>query len=150
MMVDHTCYECGAPLSVRHHTERTRVGRYTVEDASQRVVVCSNGHPELDLNQLAEYQRRAAIVVLAEAETIGGAEIKLARKALGLTQERLAALLDVRQETVSRWETGQDPFGRTARLALLAIVRDPEALERLIDHNPANANETLHVAVRAA
>jgi DNA-binding transcriptional regulator YiaG len=148
-MTDHTCYECGAPLVPRHHTERTKVGRYTVEDATQRVLVCSNGHAELDLDQLAQYQRRASVVVLAEAETIGGAEIKVARKALGLTQARLAGLLGVRQETVSRWETDQDPFGRTARLALLAIVRDPEALDRL-DHEPAPANETLHVPVRAA
>jgi DNA-binding transcriptional regulator YiaG len=148
-MIDHTCHECSAPLSRRHHTERTKVGRYTVEDGSQQVVVCSNGHVELDLTQLAEYQRRAAAVVLAEAETIGGPEIKLARKSLGLTQGRLAGLLGVRQETVSRWETDQEPFGRTPRLALLAIVRDPEALERL-DRAPAPANETLHVPVRAA
>jgi DNA-binding transcriptional regulator YiaG len=148
-MMDHACYECGSPLSRRRHTERIKVGRYTVEDASERVVVCANGHAELDLDQLAEYQRRASVVVLAEAATIGGAEIKVARKALGLTQARLAGLLGVRQETVSRWETDQELFGRTARLALLAIVRDPEALGRL-DHEPAPANETLHVPVRAA
>jgi DNA-binding transcriptional regulator YiaG len=149
MTIDHPCHECGAPVSVRQHTEHTSVGRYKVDDASQRVVMCANGHAELDLDQLAEYQRRASVVVLAEAAEIGGAEIRVARKSIGLTQARLADLLGVRQETVSRWETDQDPFGRTARLALLAVVRGPDALERL-EHAPANADETLHVHVCAA
>jgi DNA-binding transcriptional regulator YiaG len=149
MNIDHACYECGAPLSVRQHVERTVVGRYKVDDGSQRVAVCTNGHPELDLDQLTEYARRASVVVLSEAGDIGGAEVKFARKSLGLTQAKLAALLGVRQETVSRWETGQEELGRTTQLAMLAVVRDAPALERL-ENNPAQVDETLLVPVRAA
>ena len=145
MKIDHPCYECGATLSMRTHTKRTRVGRYKVDDASQMIPVCSNGHPELDVEQLAAYERRAAALVLSEVETVGGDEIRFARKALGLTQARLGALLEVAQETVSRWETGAENMSRVSRLALLAIVRDPGALDRLAKNEPARATEVLHV-----
>lgn len=44
-------------------------------------------------------------------------EIKQARKSLGLTQGQLAALMDIRQATISDWETGKhSPEGPPARL----------------------------------
>jgi DNA-binding transcriptional regulator YiaG len=141
----HPCVECGATLSQRTHVKRTRVGRYKVDDGSQALPVCANGHVELDLKQLAEYERRAAVVVLSEVENVGGAEIRFARKALGLTQARLAALLEVAPETVSRWETGSEIMSRVSRLALLAVVRDTAALARLEKNDPARAAEVLHV-----
>jgi len=145
MSKDHLCAECGAPLAARTFVRRTRVGRYKVDDGSQIVAVCAKGHPELDLNQLAEYERRAAAIVLSEAADIGGAEIKFARKALGLTQVRLAALLDVAPETISRWETGAESMSRVSRLALLAVVRDAGALKRLESNEPAKVAEVLRV-----
>lgn len=130
---------------MRTFTKRTRVGHYKVDDGSQMAPVCLNGHPELDLEQRAAYERRAAALVLSEAETIGGDEIRFARKALGLTQARLGALLEVAQETVSRWETGAEPMSRVSRLALLAVVRDPSALARLAKNEPAGTTEVLRV-----
>ncbi len=142
---DHPCVECGAELAERTYVKRTRVGRYKVDDGSQFVPICANGHVEIDLKQLAEYERRAAVVVLSEAADVGGAEIRFARKALGLTQARLAALLDVAPETVSRWETGAEAMSRVSRLALLAVVRDADALARLATNEPARIAEVLHV-----
>lgn len=141
----HVCAECGAPLVVRAHVRRMRVGRYKVDDGSCQVPVCANGHAEIDLKQLAEYERRAAVVVLSEVADVGGAEIKFARKALGLTQARLAALLEVAPETVSRWETGAETMSRVSRLALLAVVRDAGALARLEKNEPAKTAEVLRV-----
>jgi DNA-binding transcriptional regulator YiaG len=140
----HPCLECGEPLTVRAHKERTRVGRYTVEDDSARVPVCPNGHTELALEELAGFERRAAMVVLSEAADIGGAEIRFARKAMGLTGVRLGRLLDVKPETISRWENGHETMSRVSRLALLAVVKDLPALER-IEHDPAKVSEVLHV-----
>jgi DNA-binding transcriptional regulator YiaG len=145
MNVEHPCVECGATLSPQTYVKRTRVGRYKVEDSSQVVSACANGHPELDLKQLAEYERRAAVVVLSEAADVGGAEIRFARKALGLTQARIAGLLDVAPETVSRWETGSETMSRVSRLALLAVVRDARALDRLAKNEPARTAEVLRV-----
>jgi DNA-binding transcriptional regulator YiaG len=141
----HPCVECGAALTKRRHVKRTRVGRYRVEDDSQALPTCENGHVELTTDDLAEYERRAAVVVLSEAADIGGAEVRFARKALGLTQARLATLLDVAPETVSRWETGSEVMSRVSRLALLAVVGGAEGLERLEKNEPARAAEVLHV-----
>ena len=94
---------------------------------------------------MAEYERRAAVVVLSEVAEVGGAEIRFARKALGLTQARLAALLEVAPETVSRWETGAETMSRVSRLALLAVVRDPRGLARLEKDEPARPSEVLNV-----
>jgi DNA-binding transcriptional regulator YiaG len=145
MNIDHPCVECGAKLGMASHIKRTRVGRYKVDDGSQLVPVCANGHAEIDLTALAEYERRAAVVVLSEAADVGGGEIRFARKALGLTQARLATLLDVAQETVSRWETGSETMSRVSRLALLAVVRDAGSLDRLAKNEPARIAEVLQV-----
>ena len=145
MSKDHLCEDCGEPLSLKTYVKRTRVGRYKVDDGSQIVPVCAKGHAEIDLEQLTEYERRASVVVLSEAAEIGGDEIRFARKALGLTQARLANLLDVAPETVSRWETGVETMSRVSRLALLAVVRDPRALTRLDRDEPAKAAEVLQV-----
>jgi len=141
----HACVECGAPLGNGPHVKRTRVGRYRVEDDSQALPVCPNGHAELSTEDLAGYERRAAVVVLSEAADIGGAEIRFARKALGLTQASLAALLDVAPETISRWETGSEAMSRVSRLALLAVVAGPEGLVRLGKNDLARTAEVLHV-----
>jgi DNA-binding transcriptional regulator YiaG len=147
--LDRRCPECGDVASPHRHTQRTKVGRYTVVDASQFVLACANQHVELDLERLAEYRRRASVVVLAEAEIVGGEEIRVARHAIGLTRTQLSDLLGVEPQTLKRWETNLEPIGRLARLALLAVVKDPDALDRL-DHGAARADETLHVPLRAA
>jgi len=117
--------------SVKHRGALFLYGRYKVEDSSVMVPVCANGHVQIALEALAEYERRAAIVVLSEAAEIGGAEIRFARKTVGLTQARLAAVLDVAPETVSRWENDHEPMSRISRLALLAVVRDFPSLALL-------------------
>lgn len=46
------------------------------------------------------------------------------RKHLGLTQEELARELNVRQQTVSEWETGRyEPRGASERLLALVAER---------------------------
>ncbi len=148
----HPCAECGAAVRTRPQVRRTRVGRYRVDDDSQLGSVCDRGHAEVDLKELAGYERRAAAMVLREAADVGGDEIRFARKSLGLTQARMAALLDVAPETVSRWETGSERMSRVSRLALLAVVRDLGGLERIEKGAGAGTREVLHVesAVRSS
>ena len=141
----HPCDECGAAVTAGKPVRRTRVGRYKVDDDSRAGPVCANGHAELDLDELAEYERRAAIAVLSEAADIGGDEIRFARKSLGFTQARLARLLDVAPETVSRWETGSETMSRVSRLALLAVVNDAGGLARIERGDGARTGEALRV-----
>jgi transcriptional regulator with XRE-family HTH domain len=51
--------------------------------------------------ELGRIELQAAIAVLSETETIHGDELRFARKAMGMRQPDLAALLDVATETVS-------------------------------------------------
>ena len=56
------------------------------------------------------------------------------RKALGLTQEDLAALLSVERTTVARWERGQTEPGPWIQPKLAKILRVPaDRLEELLD-----------------
>lgn len=48
-------------------------------------------------------------------------EFKQQRQAMNLTQEELAALLDVKSNTVSRYETGLLKIPKVVELAMLQI-----------------------------
>jgi DNA-binding transcriptional regulator YiaG len=49
-------------------------------------------------------------------------QFKQKRKALKLTQEQLAALLQVNRVTVAKWETGALPIDERTRLAVEYLV----------------------------
>lgn len=83
-----------------------------------------DGTPAFSADDLARLELRAAITVLHDVDRIGGEELRFARKALSLRQVDLADLLDVRGETVSRWETGAEDFPRQAQLAVLALLTE--------------------------
>ena len=125
------CYECNAPMSIRSSVERVRIGDTTVLDSSCGVLTCDNGHTFIDAEEYAKYQRRAAIVVMCEAPAVGGAEFKHARRILQLTQARLAQLIGVTQETVSRWETNVLPIQKDTRVLMAGLLSEPTLVERL-------------------
>ncbi len=121
------CPECGADMTLKNHEHEERVGGYKVRDPSGMAYVCvSCGAADLSLEGLQEYERRAARVVLLDRPDAGGAVYKYARKALGLRQVDLAALLKVEPETVSRWENDQRPMPRAEQLALVALLTGVE------------------------
>ncbi|HJW74668.1 MAG: hypothetical protein A2138_18745 [Deltaproteobacteria bacterium RBG_16_71_12] len=51
------------------------------------------------------------------------------RRAIGLQAKHLAELLDVRPESVSRWERGQRPMDRAAWLLLAKLLLDKAGRE---------------------
>jgi len=93
----------------------TRVGRWRVvhRQVDPRKAISSKELQALEL--------RAAILVFTTG-TVRGGEMKFARKAMGLRQPELGKLLGVAAETVSRWETGADPFKRYVSLAVLYLL----------------------------
>ena len=107
---------------VRGYTHITKVGRFTVTDGSTIVLPNEDGEIELTLDQLAGFERRAAKTVLLDAGQVNGAELKFARKAMGLRQQDLAQLLDCSVGTVSRWENDQEPIGKPIQLAVAQLV----------------------------
>ena len=100
-----------------------RIGRYTVKDGGLSTTTTgSDGNSALTSDELGYLERRAAIAVLRDVPDIEGPELRDARHVLGLTQAQLAGYLGVAPETVSRWETGAQPFDRPVQLAVLAML----------------------------
>ncbi|MBN2195737.1 MAG: helix-turn-helix domain-containing protein [Polyangiaceae bacterium] len=107
------------------NVHETQVGRFRVSDAGVGAPrALKDGSSALSADDLARLELRAAITVLHDVDRIGGEELRFARKALNLRQVDLAELLDVRGETVSRWETGAEEFPRQAQLAVLALLTE--------------------------
>jgi DNA-binding transcriptional regulator YiaG len=106
----------------------TRVGRYKVEDGTRFAALDEEATVDLTLAELAGYERRAAKTVLLDVPAVEGDVLKFARKALGLKQVELAAILDVTAETISRWETGADSFKRPVQLAYAQLLDIAERL----------------------
>jgi DNA-binding transcriptional regulator YiaG len=104
----------------REHT--LTVGRYNVTGEYDAVPIDDEGGLGMPGHELERLELQAAIAVLSHAGSINGDELRFARKAMGLRQPDLAALLDVATETVSRWETGADPIRRQTQLAMLLFV----------------------------
>lgn len=52
-----------------------------------------------------------------------GEKLKKKRIALGLTQAQLAEILDVKPNTVARWERGLLPVPKTVELAMETVER---------------------------
>jgi len=109
---------------MQSYTHSTKVGRWTVTDASVVPARMHDGTPILSAEQLGKLELRAAITVLLEVELVTGAEFKFARKAMGLKQTDIADHLGVNAETVSRWENGADQFKRPVQLAVLHMLEE--------------------------
>lgn len=117
------CKNCGGKLRSRKYALTTRVGKYRVVDESGVAPQCDECNVvDLPLNVLAGYERRAARTVLRDVQTVDGAVVRFARKALGLRQADFAKLLDVSEQTVSRWENNHEPITVTVKLAIAELL----------------------------
>jgi DNA-binding transcriptional regulator YiaG len=106
------------------YTHTTKVGRFTVTDGglSAPARTLNDGTQVLSYEQVAEFERRAAITVLRDIELVQGEELKFARKALDMSQPELAEYLGVAEATVSKWENNREAFKRPVQLALLGLL----------------------------
>ena len=81
----------------------------------------------------------AGIARVMHPVKLTGAELRAVRRAAGYTAKDLAEVLDVRAETVSRWETGVEPIGsaneKVARL-VLGNALDQGAPSSLVAFDP--------------
>ena len=66
----------------------------------------------------------AIAVELARTGPVHGEAFSWMRRCLGLSARTLAEILDVRHETISRWENGATPVDRAAWLVLGDLVVD--------------------------
>ncbi|HEY3237579.1 MAG TPA: helix-turn-helix domain-containing protein [Polyangiaceae bacterium] len=105
------------------HKLRIRVGNRLVDSRSIMFPKCDScGYYELSAEHLRQSERRAALTVLRDAETVSGAVLRFSRKALGLKQDELAELLSYTAETISRFETDARDAPQVYRLALAELL----------------------------
>jgi DNA-binding transcriptional regulator YiaG len=63
-----------------------------------------------------------AVTRAMEPAKLTGVEIRFLRKAIGLTGKALAEALEVKPETLSRWENGKDVMGPTSEKLLRMVT----------------------------
>jgi putative zinc finger/helix-turn-helix YgiT family protein len=113
-----------AQVTIPYTTEVQHDGRtYSVQLPALEVLRCSEcGAIVLDDAANA----RISEAFRYEAGLLTPAQIRQQREALGLTQKRLACLLDVSESTLSRWETGIQIQQRAMDKLLRAFFDLPE------------------------
>jgi putative transcriptional regulator len=63
-------------------------------------------------------------VLIAERKVLSGEEVRFLRHELGMSQNVLAHMLDVTEQTVRRWEQNKLPIPRTADAVLRSIYAE--------------------------
>ena len=121
-MLEH-CLNCHGKLH-KQATERIRhvAGHaFTAELPAQVCPSCDETYLADDV--VAEFDLLVA-VSLAEAGVADHDALKFMRKVCGLNGKEFAELLEVRPETVSRWEQGKRPIDRSRYAVLRQLLSD--------------------------
>lgn len=140
--ITRLCPSCGESMAWRLYKHVQRVGDVKVVDATAFAWQCPECEEcDLSIEDLAGYERRATALVLRDGSHVSGDVVRSARKALGVRQIDLAALLGCEPETVSRWETGARPMPRAEQLALVALLDGVELGSLDIDEAARLARE---------
>jgi DNA-binding transcriptional regulator YiaG len=117
------CPTCGSTEEVRRESVRRVELEGIVADIVSPSVEC--GKCGLVLAAAGADDGELALAqLLAEVGVGSGEAFRLMRGAVELKARELALLLDVRPETISRWERGVAQVDRAAWIALAAIVDD--------------------------
>lgn len=132
---DDDCPRCGTGMRERTAALKLPVNgeRITVPDVSH--LRCPTCHEiVLRLDEARGLRRRALESYRRKYGLLSSVEIRAIRERYSLTQSRLARLLRLGANTISRWEAGRNV--QTAAMdILLRLIRDlPESLRYLRKH----------------
>lgn len=138
------CPKCSERMARRGYKHVTKIGGYTVTDASGMVETClACGEVSLSSEELAGYERRAARLMLTELASANGAVLRYARAALGLRQRDLAKILRRNDQQISRDEHADD-LQMDLRLAVAELLERAERGESL-DRVGASTGNSLEI-----
>ncbi len=104
-----------------------RIGRYTVTNQFGRAEVCADcGEWTISREELSSLGLHAVVVTFHDAEItkLAGAELRDARKVMGLTQTELALTLGVSVGTISRWENDHEALPEWIKPAISGVARN--------------------------
>ncbi len=113
----------------------TKIGRYTVEDDTRHY---DGG--ELGLNELADYQLRAARTIMLATNELDPVILKYVRNALGYNKEDWAEVTGHSVEEITGLETGQIAPPSYYKFMLMYLIDQSLDSERLVDNNKAIKN----------
>ena len=124
MRTERECPDCGGKLvSITHRLRRVFSGRTLEADVPALKCAGCKAEPQVAIGVLLAFDK-ATVKELASSGPIGGEAFRFLRDAASLTGQDLAALLDVRRETVSRWEHDRAPIDRAAWVTVGALATD--------------------------
>jgi putative zinc finger/helix-turn-helix YgiT family protein len=119
------CEKCGGELTKKmvEHYEDSLMGIPVVLYRSVMQSACEACQDiETTIPNMNGLISATAVARIKIAIKLKGTEIRFLRKALGVSGKKLAELLGVRDETVSRWENGKEPIGPTSEKLLRLLV----------------------------
>jgi DNA-binding transcriptional regulator YiaG len=122
------CEKCGGKLTARivpryRNDLLMGIDGIVILNAVEEIRCAKCGH--VAATGFANLEGLIAAVAVARVvapQKLRGRDVRFLRKALGWSSRELAAMLEVRDETVSRWENGREPLGPTSEKLLRLIV----------------------------
>lgn len=124
------CERCGGTLTVRTLREfrddrLIGIAGVVIMDAVEEWRCENCGHlASIGFVDLEGLIAAVAVARVAAPAKLDAADVRFLRKALGWSSKDLAAKLEVRDETVSRWENNREPIGPTSEKLLRLIVAE--------------------------
>ena len=119
-----SCPNCDSKDPRNKTLEKSRSVADHVFTAELPAQVCGScGEAFIEGRDIARFDNTVAMKLLDAGITHPEA-LKFLRKATGLPAKEFASLLDVRAETVSRWEVGKRPIDRGSYLVLRQLLLD--------------------------
>jgi len=125
---NHRCEKCGGALVTRTLPEYRNdvlmgLPGVVILNAVEEVRCQKCGHvAATGFSNLEGLLAAVAVARVTAPQKLSGRDVRFLRKALGWLSRELASKLEVRDETVSRWENGKEPVGPTSEKLLRLIV----------------------------
>lgn len=132
---DDACPNCGSAMRERSAALRLPVNREEIAVPDVAHLRCPKCHEVvLRMDQARKLRERALDAYRSRYDLLSADEIRSIRERHHLTQVKLARLLRLGGNTISRWESGRNV--QTAAMdVLLRLIRDiPESLRYLKKH----------------
>ncbi len=136
------CYSCDSEMrSERRKYHYTECGLDNVYLDNVRVFVCDKcNEEEVSLPCVPDLHMLLGKIIVSQKQPLDGKEVRFLRKNAGLSATKLAKILGVSLETISRWENDKikikSSSDRLIRMVYCAIMDVPShELKNLVQNN---------------
>jgi DNA-binding transcriptional regulator YiaG len=124
------CPNCKKTDTLKPWTGKTTRLGIEIDTRGERCTAC--GDTIVDYDEAGRQEQALAAGIIARGIRKGN-EFALVRKAVGIKAIALAEMLDVRPETVSRWERGEVEIPRAVAFALGELYERPRVVRQKLE-----------------